>query len=389
MNSDRPSNPQVEAEIRRWIEDQEPRPTADDVADAVIARVSTTHQGGRPSVMLTLATVALATVVAVLVIGNGMLLQRGNPGGIATPTPGHSPATDDRLPAGARVIPIGEPVADPVWRVMAARGTVWVEVSFLGGKDLVRIDPRTNLITARVPGVMGEAFRGDELWAMRTAEPGRCCLPAPLVQLDPLTGAVLRTIDGVEGISLVIDGDTAWTLNGTTLLRVDLRRGELVATVELGAPTRSAAAVVVGDAVWVPTNAGLKKVAVATNTVVATTDVPGQTIDYITSGDGSVWGVLHPSGNIVQIDGDSATVAKQIELPRQTGGVWGGLTVSDGYVWAAAPGGVAHIDAVSGRVSEVIPLPWDIYVGVTTLDGELWVTLEDASSVVRFPMPLD
>jgi YVTN family beta-propeller protein len=163
------------------------------------------------------------------------------------------------------------------YNVWVGAGAVWVCDD--GSGEIVRIDPATNRVAARIPVGDGPAdlvFDGTTAWVVNHRDLGLvridvrtntarrlATLPADapermvlasgrlwitgrgtdLLEVDPATGAVLRTVDiGASGIDVVARGDTIWVPNrdaGTdprgfptmeALRRVDARSGVVTAT---------------------------------------------------------------------------------------------------------------------------------------------------------------
>ena len=391
MTANQPPDSRFDVELKEWMERQEPRRRADAVADAVIARVSITNQGRQPSFLLSLGTAAMAAVVAAMALSTGVLVERAAPGAFGGPSVTQAPTAGLRLPPGAQVIQVSDPISAPISTVVAHGDSVWVATSAFmsGAPGLWRIDPDTSSVTTHVANVVGAAFRGDELWAMVGDQQRQCCTVAPLRRLHPTTGAVLRTIEGVMGKGLAIAGDTAWTATETSLLQVDLRTGRLIETVELSAEPWHETLVVTEAAAWVITWDGLIRVDTSVSPSVATLVLPDEP-SAIAAGGGYLWAALRSGDEVVQLDEATGAILSTIELG---GGAettrWGILTYAEGYVWASVAGGLKRIDPDTGSMGGLIPLPWGFYWGMQAVDGEMWVTVEDEAKLVRFPMPLN
>lgn len=390
MSADQQPDPRFDAELKAWLQRQEPGRTADLVAEAVIARVSVTNQGRPASFMPSLTTAAVAAVIATVALGTGVLVERAAPGSVGGPSTPAAPSGEMRLPAGAQVIQVSDAISRPISTVDANGESVWVETSaVIGAPGLSRIDPATNVVTTHIPNVLGAAFRGDELWAMVGGQEAICCSPARLRQLNSRTGAILRTIGGVEGRGLAIAGDTAWTATETSLLRVDLRSGALLETVELPSQPWDDTLTVTEGAVWVNSLEGLIRVDTSRTPAAAVLILPDEPSAFAVGG-GFVWAALRSGDEVAQLDPATGAVIATIGLGGgETTTRWGTLTYADGYVWASVAGGLVRIDPATGSVSDVIPLPWGMYWGMQAVDGEMWVTVQDEAKLVRFPLPLD
>jgi hypothetical protein len=169
------------------------------------------------------------------------------------------------------------------YNVWIGAGAVWVVDDAAGA--VVRVDPGANRVAARIPVGDGPAdivFDGTTAWVvnhrdlglvridaatntahrlatLRADAPERMVLVAghlwitgrgtDLLEVDPATGSVLRTVDiGVSGIDLVARGDAIWVPVRSaevdargfptmeTLRRVDAHSGAVTATMTVSAP---------------------------------------------------------------------------------------------------------------------------------------------------------
>jgi len=122
-----------------------------------------------------------------------------------------------------------------------AYGAAWATA--YGADDLVRIDPATNRVTARIPldkatGVVG-AF--GSVWA--TGADG-------VIRVDPATNAVVARIAlPMAGWTAAGQG-TVWVTTPTGLSRIDPGTNSVTATVAISANLGDPA--IVGGRVWVP-----------------------------------------------------------------------------------------------------------------------------------------
>lgn len=160
-----------------------------------------------------------------------------------------------------------------------AYGAAWATSH--GGGELVRIDPTTNRVAARIPldqatGVVG-AF--GSVWA--TGADG-------VIRVDPATNAVVARIPLPTAGWTAAGADAIWVTGPTGLSRIDPASDTVTATIAIAGNLGDPA--VVGGKVWVPRiRAG--RVAVvepATNRVVETVKVgPGPFV--VTEIDGEAW----------------------------------------------------------------------------------------------------
>jgi YVTN family beta-propeller protein len=123
---------------------------------------------------------------------------------------------------------------------------VWVADD--GRGEVVRLDPATNEVVARIPVGDGPAdlvFEGSSVWVINHRDRG-------LVRIDMQTNTarLVATIPGGAPERMVLAAGHLWiTGRGTDLLEVDLA-GNVLQTVEIGAGGIDL--VTSGDTIWVP-----------------------------------------------------------------------------------------------------------------------------------------
>jgi heat shock protein HslJ len=224
------------------------------------------------------------------------------------------------------------------------QGAAWVSVSHTSSKGtgpatLQRIDGATGAVTdaSGTNGVVWPAAGGEGVWA--TCNQLACGGPG-VVQLDPATGAVLRTIPVSGRLSQITTGlGSVWvtTDDGTsgTVTRIDPAGGRVVSS------------------------------------------YPGHNYDLIGVGGGSVW-VTRSEGptGVVQLDPDTGKVLSTYAFPDACT-----LDVTDTQVFIASCDGGMHagtghdelaaLDARTGALLYRMPL--DMYGQMRVTDGILWL----------------
>jgi hypothetical protein len=208
-------------------------------------------------------------------------------------------------------------------QVTVAAGAVWV-----GGWDtgmLVRVDPATNRIAARI----------------RVGRP----------QESPIA------IAATAGAVWVVD------FGGAQVLRVDPATNRVVARI----PVRGGAGGIAtgAGAVWVTSGEGgdqhhgwVQRIDPSRNRVVATSAVPSGMLWDIDVDGPSVW-VGSELGGLFRIDAHTSrvtTIRKPGGAPEGGGGGVGHLAAGAGAVWVASDGQLQRRDARSGHV--VATIPW-------------------------------
>jgi streptogramin lyase len=233
---------------------------------------------------------------------------------------------------------------------LAGGETLWV--SLAGDGALVRLEPRTGRVLARIdvhradPRALGAgplAAGGKQLW-----------IAAPVhVDDDPVVGNASGWIGhvGIRGGKLRITqvhGDPpfeigvglagVWVTGGHTVRRVDARTGVVVGTLRL--PAYLGAVAVGTNAVWV--------------------DEPN-------------------TGRLVEIDPRTRKVRGSVAIGRSTGR--GALAIVGGAVWAATNNALVRVDQQSRRVTARLPVPGASAIGFGL--SRLWVVGRDGVYSIR------
>jgi hypothetical protein len=145
-----------------------------------------------------------------------------------------------------------------------AYGAAWATA--YGADDLVRIDPATNRVTARIP-------------------------------LDKATGVV-----GAFG--------SVWATGAEGVIRVDPRSGAVLARIPVPMAGWTAAG---EDAVWVTTPTGLSRIDPGTNAVTASVAIPGPIGDPAVVA-GKVWAPRIRAGRVAVVDPASNAVVETVKV---------------------------------------------------------------------------
>ena len=373
----------IEWLLRDWLATADHPRSGDLVVATILDSLPATSQesASRTGIVLRrlVNALAVAAVVILGVVGLANLRSSASPGGAdGTPPPSASPVPSPT--SSVRPSPVGPLSAVPgvtaismgadTWALAIDDRSVWVQVGDVG---IGRIDRATNTDTGiRVNEVPQMQFEGPNLWALD--------IGTGIVRLDPLTGDVLRTIPGVSGYYIVVDGSTAWvTDTGHSLDRVDLKTGKVIKTIDVPATPKEM--VVFDGAVWVACDAGgsIARVDIATNKVVATIPAGNRPVN-LAAGEGAVW-VWNHGQQLLRIDPATNKVVATIDGVAPTLG--GGVAVGGGWVWVAMPGGIGRVDPATNKVVDVIPLGPGGYIDLAWYDGELWASTTSQDLVYR------
>ncbi len=211
----------------------------------------------------------------------------------------------------ATVLGTGQSAATCLRSVAVGAGMVWGVVPEVG---LVRIDPATNRVAARVPvGAVGAsvAVTAAGVWAV-------CCPGEPGEPADPLT----------------VDG---------TLIRIDPATDRVLQRIHLGGQPTAVAAGPSG--VWVVGVGRLWRVDPVTGRVVTTTRVAEdlQAGGRVVVDRGAVWVAASAGGVLLRVDPRTGRV-----VARLAGACGGGVAVVGGVGWTPGAGGLLPLDRQTG-----------------------------------------
>lgn len=272
---------------------------------------------------------ALALLILLVAIGAfaGRVLISAN----------ESTATRGPAPAGRVVARISVPLPGGPWvgKVAVGAGSIWIRKT--GDDEVLRVDPRTNAIAARIR--VGFAYdtsiaiRGDDVWVTNGEE-------RSVSRIDAATNRVVATIPvGDYPVGIAVTKDAVWVANhhSGSVSRIDPRVNRVVATVPISTQIQVA---------------GPKEIAAA---------------------GGMVWVADAYSGEVVRVDPQRN---RRVESIGGTGPACGGMAASEGSVWVASAcdrGTVTRIDARTAERTARIHVP-GVALDVDSGFGSIWVT---------------
>jgi len=237
---------------------------------------------------------------------------------------------------------------DPDWLGMGF-GSVWVSVSTKN--EIVRINPKTNAIEARIKvgaePCYGIGIGESNVWVLN-------CKSQTLTRIRPKDNTVdrikpVRIAPHGEG-GIAVDNDDVWYVSNedghsSTLVKLSGRTAE---TVTVGADSS-----VVNSAfgsIWVTSSGEGKVYRVDPKQlkVIAKTDVPASP-RFTAIGEGAVWVLSQSDGSVSRIDPATNTVVANIAA--KVPGSGGDIASGGGYIWVAASGTpLLRIDPRSNKV---------------------------------------
>jgi len=283
---------------------------------------------------------------------------------------GTEPPAMVRLSVGAR------------WGVRAVATTadaVWVISS--RDEELYRIDPSTNSVvqTFAIPShVEGLVAHGGWLWLSRFE-------PNEILRVDPRTGVLTARIPLGSQPALAADADGMWAVadrdGAGWVYRIDETASTATPLVALDG--RSGFALALDGTLWVGSTGGhtVTRVDLAGARVTAVVEVAGEPRPF-TAAAGAVWvGVNRPDGGVVaRIDPESATVTATVAVGRNVHSL---ATVGD-QVWLTnrVDGTISVIDAKRSSLLATSPLG-SMPGGLAAGNGSVWITPYRATEVWR------
>ena len=320
-------------------------------------------------------------------------------GAVAASVKGAAPRS---APIDARVFVGGFPAG-----IEVGAGAVWVGVfTGLRGGEVVRIDPGTKKVLARIPvgGASGLAFGAGAVWASDE-------LTGTVTRIDPHSDRIVARVHvpryGPHGLAVgagavwVADssgGGTVHIGNETigfgSVVRID-PRGNRTRIIRAGSGTQRVA---VGlGAVWATNtdDSTVTRIDARSGRVVETIPVAPCPIGIVV-GAGAVW-VTHCSnaierrpGRVTEIDPRTNRPVAEVAVGKDPNGI----AVSGGLVWVANEGGdtITRIDPRTVKVVDTLavptgpgrlaPHPADIAAGA----GGVWISNNGDGTVARIEL---
>ncbi len=221
-----------------------------------------------------------------------------------------------KLPSAARI------AHDVPESVAVGFGSVWAATG--DTESVVRIDPATDRITARIPvGVVPYVLAAGEgaVWLTSLDD-------TAVVRIDPASNTARTVLTSVAAGMVAAAFGSVWVTSGLfdRVLRLDPTDGHKLGEVTVsGAP------------------------------------------ELIAAGSGTLWVAAQSgaSSGVVEIDPGTASVLRRIPVALATFGV----AVGEGAVWAAGEGGLYRVNPTTGAVKRVLA---GSRLGVLAAEGYVW-----------------
>lgn len=278
-------------------------------------------------------------------------------------------------------VPIGSAATT---EVVAAPDAVWVLLNRNGTVDdvLVRVDPATDRVVARVPvgpDARAVAVGEGSVWVLRSVVDR-----TDLVRVDPATNQVVGTRrlwtgdaqpTGALAEHLAVAGGSIWVVSQQGLIRVDPRAGRVRTVLPDSRYSPLYLLAATGDSVWVASNANVERIRLSDGAPLGKVrfgDRAMLPINGLVAGAGALW-----------VFGDAQTV----RVDPGTNQAVASLPIGEPFVAVgSAPAGAGDdhtmvvrdsqtlylLDPAANRVQAEVPLPGAGAVAVGA--GAVWVT---------------
>jgi hypothetical protein len=297
--------------------------------------------------------------------------------------------------------------------LVAGEGSVWVAMfadDGTAGAHILRIDSGTGDVVASIPvesvptwetGGGGLAIGHGSVWvAGRVDVPGGPNSPGGgfdgvLLRIDPATNQVVARIPlgGDSAADVAVDASGVWVSmfgdsHAPQVVRVSPDTGQVAATIPLEV-TYARHIFSAGGWIWVQerevsgdTEATLlAKIDPATDRIVDTLSLEGAAL---AAGDGVIWAAIKDS--LVKIDPQTAQIVSD---PVAFGGTFFGhvIVAGEGGVWfmgddPSSGAAIGRFDPASEEVDAWVPLdPEAVPIAMTVAPGSIWVLTYDGSLI--------
>ena len=245
------------------------------------------------------------------------------------------------------------------WSLAKAGDALWIQVD-PPVDAIVRIDIATGESKPVVPLGHKVKFGSEGLWVLGGGW---------LARVDPVTGAEMVKVPMGGGFALA-DG-AVWLYNERGLHRIEPATGRIGKPI---GPDLASVCVAPKDlliafeSAWVACKEG-KVVRVELSNGDLTRIETETGAHTLAMTDDAVWVTNYQAGSVSRIGAKSNDVTT---IPGAGSGV--GIVVGDGYVWAAAPAGIAKIDPTTASIVGTIPLGEGQYYDLVWDDGIIWTS---------------
>lgn len=328
------------------------------------------HRSVTPTVSHSICSLALAGVVAF--------------GGACASSNRNSAAVED---SGATstvraTIPLGG-----AYEIGIGAGSVWVSDD--AGGELVRVDPSSNRVVARIAAgdsLGGVAVGEGAVWVASSKRTSREWSGGTVWRIDPDTNQVVA---GIEVSDILVDvavGEEAvWASNGNhgrfgAVWRIDPETNQLASSAAIQVGGGPSDVEVAYGSVWVALadDGAVVRIDPTTNEVGTPIRV-GAAPFNIAVGAGAVWALNSNDGTVMRIDPKSGKVAGP---SIRVGGMPSDLAVNADALWITNGGRVIRLDPVSGEIQDELRVAGGPFAVALGMDS-VWVTGNFDGTLIR------
>jgi copper transport protein len=285
---------------------------------------------------------------------------------------------DSRPPVAAAARAVAAPpvlvdAGEFTYGLAAAGGSVWV--GGLGGSDVLRVDPSSGKVVARVdvgPRVFNLASAPGAVWAVSNAL-------GTAVRIDSRTGKVTARVPvGLEPYDIAWGAGSAWTANAGDGTVSRITGGKVVRTLRVGGEPNGLT--VYRGSLYVTDHSGgrVLRIDPATGRVVGRVALPGA--DWITALGDSLY-VSQETNVVTRVDAGSLRVTGRVRVGRNPLG----SAVVGGKLWVPSidAGTIAVVDPATMAVVRRFRAGGGPIVALPAF-GHTWVTHSTGLKVTRY-----
>lgn len=269
--------------------------------------------------------------------------------------------------------------------VVAGFGSIWVQSGPRG--SLLRVDPATGKVIARIPGVSRNPallYAGVGGGGIQTLAAGEGAIWTlvndGLLKIDPATNRPVAKIAVPRFSESVAVGERAvWVVccspaphaGDPAIYKIDPATDRILSRSPLDATPASVAAG--AGAVWVvdiSENGRVSRINPATSKIVK--DILGVPLGAeVSVGAGAVWVISRSGGGVLEISPGTNRILRKVGVP----GALMGITTGGGKVWINS-GPLVEVDPATGQatIKGHIGKPMDANAGIAYLDGRIWAS---------------
>jgi outer membrane protein assembly factor BamB len=310
------------------------------------------------------AAAVTAAIVAALIVTSAVLMSGGERRPVAPPK-----IVDERS------------FADSLGPIFAAYGSVWM--SDTGGGQLLRVEPNTRRVTARLPvdGEVSIAAGAGAVWALQQGAPRSGSeFHGPLLRIDPSTSRVtarvpLRTPSGqpFAAFEVLANRSNIWVGGPGGALRIDPDTNRVASVVASSGGLFTSDFALLRNGLWAITSAGrLQAYDPATGTRLRNIPLAAQDVSSL-GGTGNALIATVPGG-LTRLDPRTGRAVWSADI-GQRATTW---TEAGGLIWARSSGRLRDrltaLDPETGHILTSVDLSDFSGSAVTAIDDELWLS---------------